>query len=54
MILPVGPIIWFTVREKAGLEDVKLHTLRHNFASFLINPGRSMYEVGDLLGHSKN
>lgn len=29
---------WFTAIEKAGLEDVKLHTLRHSFASFLINP----------------
>ena len=44
---------WFTAREKAGLEDVKLHTLRHSFASFLINAGRSIYEVGALLGHSK-
>ncbi|WP_232300466.1 site-specific integrase [Desulfonatronovibrio magnus] len=44
---------WFTAREKACLEDVKLHTLRHSFASFLINAGRSIYEVGALLGHSK-
>jgi site-specific recombinase XerD len=26
--------------------------LRHSFASFLINGGRSLYEVEQLLGHS--
>ncbi|MFN2343987.1 MAG: tyrosine-type recombinase/integrase, partial [Desulfonatronovibrio sp.] len=44
---------WFVARKKAGLEDVRLHTLRHSFASFLINGGRSIYEVGKLLGHSQ-
>ncbi len=44
---------WFVARKRAGLEDVRLHTLRHSFASFLINGGRSIYEVGKLLGHSQ-
>ncbi|WP_084591007.1 tyrosine-type recombinase/integrase [Desulfonatronovibrio magnus] len=44
---------WFKARNRAGLEDVRLHTLRHSFASFLINAGRSIYEVGAILGHSQ-
>ncbi|MEG1609694.1 MAG: tyrosine-type recombinase/integrase, partial [Bilophila sp.] len=33
------------------LRDVRLHDLRHSFASFLVNSGRSLYEVQKLLGH---
>ena len=43
---------WHAVRAKAGLPDVRMHDLRHSFASFLINSGRSLYEVQQLLGHS--
>jgi len=43
---------WFYARAKAGLSDVRLHDLRHTFASTLINNGRSLYEVQQLLGHS--
>ena len=44
---------WNTARCKAGLSDVRMHDLRHSFASFLINSGRSLYEVQNLLGHSQ-
>ncbi|EFI32753.1 integrase family protein [Desulfonatronospira thiodismutans ASO3-1] len=44
---------WNTARIKSGLEDVKIHTLRHSFASFLVNAGRNLYEVGKLLGHTQ-
>ena len=30
-----------------------MHDLRHSFASFLINSGRSLYEVQKLLGHTQ-
>ena len=33
--------------------DLRLHDLRHNFASLGINGGASLYEVGRLLGHSQ-
>jgi len=43
---------WTTARSRAGLEDLRIHDLRHSFASFLINNGRSLYEVQRILGHS--
>ena len=43
---------WNTARVKAGLKDVRIHDLRHSFASALVNSGRSLYEVQTLLGHS--
>ena len=42
---------WDSVRERAGLMDVRLHDLRHSFASFLVNSGCSLYEVQKILGH---
>tara|TARA_R110000796_G_scaffold86216_2_gene186710 strand:+ start:2650 stop:3801 length:1152 start_codon:yes stop_codon:yes gene_type:complete len=44
---------WDTVRRRAGLADVRLHDLRHSFASYVINSGRSLYEVQRLLGHTQ-
>ena len=44
---------WNTARTKAGLSDVRVHDLRHSFASLLINSGRSLYEVQKLLGHTQ-
>lgn len=44
---------WNTARAKAGLPDVRMHDLRHSFASFLVNNGRSLYEVQKLLGHTQ-
>ena len=43
---------WNSARIKAGLKDVRIHDLRHSFASALVNNGRSLYEVQVLLGHS--
>ena len=34
------------------MNGLKLHDLRHSFASFLVNAGRSLYEVQELLGHA--
>jgi integrase len=44
---------WNRIRRRAGLADVRLHDLRHSFASFLVNQGVSLYVVQGLLGHSQ-
>ena len=43
---------WHKIRKLAHIEDVRIHDLRHSFASALVNSGRSLYEVQQLLGHS--
>ncbi len=43
---------WDTARTAAGLSDVRIHDLRHSFASFLVNAGCSLYEVQKILGHA--
>lgn len=43
---------WNAARQRAGLPDFRVHDLRHSFASFLVNAGRSLYEVQELLGHA--
>ena len=44
---------WDSARKAAGLGDVRIHDLRHSFASFLVNAGRSLYEIQHLLGHTQ-
>ena len=44
---------WYRVRTRAGLEDVRLHDLRHSFASRALALGESLTMIGKLLGHSK-
>lgn len=43
---------WKTARLRAGLKDLRIHDLRHSFASSLVNGGAPLYEVQKLLGHS--
>ncbi len=44
---------WGHIRERAGLSDLRLHDLRHSFASFAIAEGVSLPVIGKLLGHKK-
>ena len=44
-------LFWNRLRRELGLADVRIHDLRHTFASFLVNAGHSLYEVQKLLGH---
>lgn len=43
--------LWYAARAKAGLEDVRLHDLRHSVASFAGGRGYSLFLIGKLLGH---
>ena len=44
---------WERIRKRAGLEDVRLHDLRHSFASVAVAGGSSLYLVGKVLGHEQ-
>jgi integrase len=44
---------WRRIRKAAGLEDVRLHDLRHSFASVAVAGGMSLPLIGSLLGHSQ-
>ena len=44
---------WRAIRERAGLHDVRLHDLRHSFASRALALGESLPVIGKLLGHSR-
>lgn len=42
---------WYRICRKAGIK-IRIHDLRHGFASMLVSNGRSLYEVQQILGHS--
>jgi len=44
--------VWNRLRKAADLEHVRIHDLRHQYASMLVNSGRTLYEVQQILGHS--
>lgn len=44
---------WGTVRASAGLDDVRLHDLRHSFASVGAGAGFSLPIIGKMLGHKQ-
>jgi integrase len=44
--------VWRRLRGKAGLPHLRIHDLRHQYASFLVNSGRTLFEVQQILGHS--
>ena len=44
---------WERIRKRAGLDDVRLHDLRHSFASVAVAGGDSLYLVGKVLGHQQ-
>ena len=43
---------WWTLRAEAGLEDVRLHDLRHTHASIALRKGETVLAIGRLLGHA--
>jgi len=45
--------VWRGVRAEAQMDDLRLHDLRHNFASSAVSSGQSLYIVSKLLGHTQ-
>jgi integrase len=54
---PVHPVSlshgFAAIAERAGLPDVRLHDLRHGFASALLKAGVNVKVVSEALGHSR-
>ncbi|PVZ49381.1 tyrosine-type recombinase/integrase [Thalassobacter stenotrophicus] len=44
---------WTRVQREAELPDVRIHDLRHTFASLLVSGGASLEMIGKLLGHTQ-
>ena len=44
---------WWRIRKAAGLDDVRIHDLRHSFASVAAGSGQSLPVIGALLGHTQ-
>ena len=44
---------WRLIRKHAGLNDVRIHDLRHTYASQAVSSGMPIQMVGRLLGHSQ-
>jgi integrase len=44
---------WQRVRARAGLKDVRIHDLRHTFASIAVASGQGLPMIGKLLGHTQ-
>ena len=44
---------WQRIRKRAAIEDVRIHDLRHSFASNAVAQGMSLPMIGKLLGHSQ-
>ena len=48
------PKAWTRIKKRAGLDDVRLHDLRHSFATVAAAGGDSLYLVGKVLGHRES
>ena len=44
---------WVAIQKEAGLPEVRIHDLRHTFASLLVSGGASLEMIGKLLGHTQ-
>jgi integrase len=43
--------LWLALLEEAGVADLRVHDLRHTFASYSLSGGQTLGTVGQLLGH---
>jgi len=51
-----GPLVgyrklWLALCQEAGIEGLRIHDLRHSFASYALSAGHTLGVVGQLLGH---
>jgi integrase len=44
--------VWERIRERAGLDGVRIHDLRHSYASVAAGAGASLPIIGRILGHT--
>ena len=44
---------WRRIRKRAGLDDVRIHDLRHTFASVAVSGGQGLPMIGKMLGHTQ-
>lgn len=44
---------WARIKREAKLPDIRVHDLRHTFASLLVSGGASLEMIGKLLGHTQ-
>jgi integrase len=56
--VPGQPVVdlkrfWERMRAQADIPDVRIHDLRHTFASLLVSGGASLEMIGRLLGHTQ-
>ena len=45
--------VWLRIRKAAGLDDVRMHDLRHHYGSAGASSGLSMALIGKMLGHTQ-
>lgn len=43
--------LWLALLQDAGITDLRIHDLRHTFASYTLSHGQTLGTVGQLLGH---
>lgn len=44
---------WIEARKMSGVENIRMHDLRHSFASVLLDNGYNLEQIGQLLGHTQ-
>lgn len=55
---PMKPLVglpraWYRILDRAGIQNCRIHDLRHSFASVAAGAGMSLPLIGALLGHSQ-
>lgn len=44
--------VWYRIRKEAGIDEFRIHDLRHSYASYLAQGGESTITIAESLGHS--